>query len=42
MKLITEMNDDVRLLIEANSEGKKNYFIENFSSFENLLNELSK
>tara|TARA_R100001377_G_C3187749_1_gene109260 strand:+ start:142 stop:786 length:645 start_codon:yes stop_codon:yes gene_type:complete len=28
MKLITEMNDDVRLLIEANSEGKKNYFIE--------------
>jgi len=28
MKLITEMNDDVRLLIEANGEGKKNYFIE--------------
>ena len=28
MKLITEMNDDVRLLIEANDEGKKNYFIE--------------
>jgi len=27
MKLITEMNEDVELIVEASTEGKKNYFI---------------
>ena len=27
MKLITEMNDDVELIVESSNEGKKNYFI---------------
>jgi len=27
MKLITEMNEDVQLIVESNDEGKKNYFI---------------
>ena len=28
MKLITEMNEDVRLVTEKTEDGKKNYYIE--------------